>query len=86
MKIGSRYTFGEVQARHWEQLAEAVGLAKAPARRRILALAKSLPATAHRLQSEPASGFAGNAMVERITALVEHRCALTLRRFSEAAV
>ncbi|MCX8520376.1 MAG: type II toxin-antitoxin system HipA family toxin, partial [Rhodoferax sp.] len=85
MKIGSKYTFGEVQARHWEQLAEAVGLAKAAARRRILALAKSLPATAHRLQSEPASGFAGNAMVERITALLEHRCALTLRRFSEAA-
>ena len=84
MKIGSKYTFGEVQARHWEQLAEAVGLAKAPARRRILALAKSLPATAHRLQSEPASGFAGNAMVERITALLEQRCTLTLRRFSEA--
>jgi serine/threonine-protein kinase HipA len=43
MKIGSKYIFSEVQARHWEQLAAAVGLSKAQARKRILALAKSLP-------------------------------------------
>ena len=32
MKIGSKDKFSEVQARHWDQFAEAVGLSKAQAR------------------------------------------------------
>ncbi len=82
MKIGSKYKFSEVQARHWEQFAEGVGLSKAQAKRRILELAKSLPATAHKLQSAPGHDFAGNAVVERIIALIEQRCALTIRRLT----
>ena len=46
MKIGTKYKFSEVLARHWEQFAQAAGLAKAPSKRRILALARSLPAAA----------------------------------------
>ena len=46
MKIGSKYKFSEVQARHGEQFAEGVGFTKAQAKRRILELAKLLPATA----------------------------------------
>lgn len=83
MKIGSRYQFSEVQARHWEQFAEGVGLARAPAKRRILALAKSLPPTALELRSDPGHGFAGNTVVERIIALIEQRCALTIRRLTD---
>jgi len=83
MKIGSKYTFSEVQARHWGQFAEGVGLAKAQAKRRILELAKSLPPTAIELRSAPGLVFTGNAVVERIIALIEQRCALTIRRLTD---
>ena len=83
MKIGSKYKFSEVQARHWNQLAESVGLSKAQSKRRILELAKSLPPTANELRSAPRRGFAGNAVVERIIALIEQRCALTIRRLTD---
>jgi serine/threonine-protein kinase HipA len=83
MKIGSKYKFSEVQARHWEQFAEGVGFTKAQAKRRILELATLLPATARKLQSDPGSGFAGNAVVEQINTLIEQRCALTIRRLTD---
>jgi serine/threonine-protein kinase HipA len=85
MKIGSKYKFSEVQARHWDQFAEALGLGKAQARKRILALAKSLPPTARECQSDPGRGFAGHAVVESIVTLIEQRCALTIRRLSGKA-
>ena len=85
MKIGSKYKFSEVQARHWDQFADAVGLSKAQARKRILAFAKSMPTTARELQSDPAHGFTNHDMVEQIVSLIEQRCALTVRRLSEPA-
>lgn len=85
MKIGNKYKFSEVQARHWDQFAEDVGLSRAQTKRRILELAKSLPATARKLQSDPGHSFAGNAVVERIIALIEQRCALTIRRLTDPA-
>ena len=84
MKIGSKYKFSEVQARHWDQFAEGVGVTKAPAKRRILQLAKSLPTIARELQSAPGFSFARNAVVERVIALIEQRCALTIRRLTYA--
>ena len=83
MKIGSKYKFSEVQARHWAQFAQSVGLTKAQAIRRILELAKSLPATARKLQSDSGHGFAANAVVEQINVLIEQRCALTIRRLTQ---
>ena len=85
MKIGNKYKFSEVQARHWGQFAEDVGLSRAQTKRRILELAKSLPATARKLQSDPGHSFAGTAVVERIIALIEQRCALTIRRLTDPA-
>ena len=85
MKIGSKYKFSELQARHWLQFSEGVGLAKAQAKRRILELAISLPPTARKLESSPGHGFAGSGVVERLLALIEQRCALTIRRLSEPA-
>jgi serine/threonine-protein kinase HipA len=79
MKIGSKYKFSEVQARHWEQFAKDTGFTKAQAKRRILELATLLPATARKLQSDPVHRFAGNAVVEQINALIEQRSALTIR-------
>jgi serine/threonine-protein kinase HipA len=84
MKIGGKYRFSEVQARHWEQFAESAGLAKAPARRRILEMARALPAAARKLQADPSQRFAASPMVGRILTLVEQRCALTLRRLTES--
>ena len=85
MKIGSKYKFSEVEKRHWEQFAEGVGFTKAQAKRRILELAKLLPATARMLQSDPGHSFAGNAVVEQINTLIEQRCALTIRRLTDPA-
>ena len=85
MKIGSKYKFSEVQARHWEQFAKDTGFTKAQAKRRILELASLLPATARKLQSDPVHRFAGNAVVERINALIEQRCALTIRTLTDLA-
>lgn len=85
MKIGSKYKFSEVEKRHWEQFAEGVGLTKAQAKRRILELAKSLPAAARKLQSDPGHPFGGNAVVEKINTLIEQRCALTIRRLTDPA-
>ncbi|KGH24259.1 MULTISPECIES: HipA domain-containing protein [Comamonas] len=75
MKVGSKYKFSELEARHWEQFAEESGLAKAATRKRLQQLAKELPAAARKLQAAPSHG---NAIVQ----LIEQRCALTLRRLA----
>ena len=80
MKIGSKYKFSELEARHWEQFAEEAGLAKAATRKRLQQLANELPAAARKLQAAPPHGFAGNAVVTQIVQLIEQRCTLTLRR------
>lgn len=85
MKIGSKYKFSEVQARHWDQFADSVGLSKAQTKQRILALAKSLPAAAHKLQSNPNYNFSNNTVVEQIKTLIEHRCTLTIQRLTNTA-
>lgn len=85
MKIGSKYKFTEVQARHWEQFAEGIGMTKAQVKQRVVKLAKVLPVTARKLQSAPERGFAKNAVVEQINALIEQRCALTVRRLTDTA-
>ncbi len=85
MKIGSKYKFNVVCARDRDQFADSVGLAKAQTRKRILALAKSLPVTARQLQSDPRHEFSGDAVIERIVDLVERRCALTIRRLTDRA-
>lgn len=82
MKIGSKYKFSEVQARHWEQFAQSAGLGKASARKRILELAKALPGAARSVQQATHTPYVGNAVVERIVVLIEQRCALTVQRLS----
>lgn len=85
MKLGSKYKFSEVQARHWDQFAQEAGLSVAQARKRILELAKQLPLTARKLQSVPDSGFSGHLLVERIIALIEQRATLTILRLTAPA-
>ena len=79
MKLGSTYKFSEVQARHWEQFAQAAGLSKAQTKKRVLRMAQDLPGAARQLQALPP--FAGKSIVAKIVALIEQRSALTVRRF-----
>lgn len=49
MKIGSKYRFTEVQARHWERFASDAGLSPAQVKKRILDIAKRLPVLAQNM-------------------------------------
>lgn len=84
MKIGSKYKFSEVQARHWEEFAQDASLAKAATRKRLQTLATELPLAARKLQASAQHDFAANAVVEQIVSLIEQRSDLTLRRLAEA--
>jgi len=81
MKLGSKYKFTEVQARHWAQFAQAAGLSKAQTRKRVLNMAQELPLAARQLQASPA--FADQPIVVKIVAMIEQRSELTLRRLLE---
>ena len=80
MKLGSKYRFTEVQARHWEQFAVAAGLSVAQTRKRVLRMAHDLPGVARQLQASPP--FAGAAIIDKVGALIEERSALTARRLA----
>ena len=81
MKLGGKYKFSEVQARHWAQFADAAGLSKAQTRKRVLRLAQDLPTASRRLQASPA--YADQPIVAKIVALIDQRSALTARRLLE---
>ncbi len=83
MKIGSKYRFDEVQARHWDQFASSAGLARAQTRKRIGELARALPLAARKLQAAPGRDFAGVAVIEQIAGLIEERAGLTLKRMQD---
>jgi len=80
MKIGSQYKFSQVQARHWEQFAQAAGLSPAQVKKRILALARQLPAEAASLRSVFAMRNLDHDILGEIVSLIERRCQLTCKR------
>jgi serine/threonine-protein kinase HipA len=83
MKLGSKYLFTEVQARHWEQFAQAADLSKAQTKKRVLRMAHDLPGVARQLQAS--AQFTGQPVVDRIVSLIEQRSALTARRLLRGA-
>jgi serine/threonine-protein kinase HipA len=83
MKIGGKYKFSEIGAQYWEQFAQSIGMTKAQVKRRIVDLAKLLPATARKLQMDAKRNFAGSPVVEQINALIEQRCTLTIHRLTD---
>ncbi len=84
MKIGSKYRFTEVQVRHWEQLAELALLSYPQVKKRLLGMAHRLPNVAKATQiSMQLAGQDPHAIVSKIVALIEQRCALVIRRFSD---
>jgi serine/threonine-protein kinase HipA len=81
--LGSKYKFTEVQARHWDQFAQAVGLSPAQTRKRVLRMAHDLPAMARQLQmSDP---FCAQPITGRIVVLIEARAALMVTRLTASA-
>ena len=83
MKLGSKYKFSELHARHWDQFAEEAGLSKAQTRKRILGMASKLPEAAKQLQATKA--FVAEPLIDEIVRLVEERSALTIRRLNDEA-
>ena len=77
MKLGSKYKFTEVQARHWEQFAQAAGLSKAQTKKRVLQIAQQLPAVARSIQATPP--FAGQPIIDKMIDLMDQRTASTIR-------
>ncbi len=80
MKLGSKYQFADVQARHWDRFADEAGLSKAQTRRRVVRFAETLPTVARELISD--GRFARQPLLEKIVKLVEERSALAVRRLS----
>lgn len=82
MKIGGKYQFTEVHARHWEQFAQAAGLSPALVKKRILGLARQLPAQAKALHAEFSADGLDHAVLPQIVELIEYRCLLTSKRLA----
>jgi len=82
MKIGSKYKFSEVQARHWAQLATAAKLSPAQVKKRLLVIAKRLPSLALGTQADEEAQGSGPPVLGQIVTLIEQRCAPTIRRLT----
>jgi len=84
MKIGSKYRFDELHARHWGQMAEAAQLGAPQLKRRVLVIVGQLPHLAKGLQARFESKGWGHPIIAKIVTLIEERCATTANRFSLA--
>ncbi len=80
MKIGSKYKFSEVMARHWEQFAVDAALSPAQVKKRILDIARRLPDLAHATLAAFQGQGHHHPVIDQIVALIDQRCALTIRR------
>ena len=83
MKIGGKYRFTEVFPRHWIRFAESAGLSPAQAGKRILTIANRLPELAQKMKVSLQNKEMGHPLLSEITTLIENRCELTLKRFSD---
>lgn len=85
MKIGSKYKFSEVQTRHWVQFAAAASLSPAQVKKRILEIARRLPDLARTTQGAMDAEGNHHAIIGQIVALIDQRCALTIRRLTASS-
>lgn len=86
MKIGSKYKFTEVQARHWEQFATDCALSPAQVKRRILQIARRLPDLARATRATFELEGNSHPVIGLIVSLIAQRCALTIRHLTAAQV
>jgi len=82
MKIGGKYKFSEVMARHWEQFALDAALSPAQVKKRILDIARRLPDLARATQATFQNLGQIDSVIDQIVALIDQRCALTIRRLT----
>ena len=82
MKIGSKYKFSEVMARHWEQFATEAALSPAQVKKRILEIARHLPDLARATQATFLNQGNQHPIIDQIVTLIEQRCTLTIRRLT----
>ena len=82
MKIGSKYKFSEVMVRHWEQFALDAALSPAQVKKRILDIARRLPDLARATQAAFQGQGNHHPVIDQIVALIDQRCALTIRRLT----
>jgi serine/threonine-protein kinase HipA len=82
MKIGSKYKFSEVMARHWEQFATEAALSPTQVKKRILDIAKRLPGLARTTQAAFQEQSKGHPIIDQIVTLIDQRCALTVARLT----
>ena len=85
MKIGGKYRFTEVMARHWANFARDAGLSPAQVKRRILEIARRLPDLARDIQARLDAQGDSHPILGQIVALTAQRCDLTLRRLTAPA-
>jgi serine/threonine-protein kinase HipA len=84
MKIGSKYKFSEVEARHWAQFAADAGLSPALVKKRILDIARRLPELATATQAAFEAQGNGHPILAQIVTLIQQRCALSTRRLTSS--
>jgi serine/threonine-protein kinase HipA len=84
MKIGSKYKFSEVQARHWVQFAQDADLSPALVKKRILHMAKCLPGLAQATWVVMEKEGQAHPITGQIVTLIAQRCALTTQRLTAA--
>lgn len=84
MKIGSKYKFNEVQARHWEQFAFSSDINPTQTKKMIRDIAKTLPSMARNLCMDHRNGFAEQRIVKQIVALIEKRPELALTKLARS--
>lgn len=84
MKIGSKYRFHELHARHWVQMAQMAQLGAPQLKRRVLEIAGKLPHLAIGLQTQFEAKGWGHPIIAQICSLIEERCATTAGRSSLA--
>ena len=82
MKIGSQYRFAGIHARHWEQFAASTGLSPAQVKKELKRVAERLPEQVRIVRTEFLILSLSHPVISQISALIEDRCATTLRRLA----
>lgn len=82
MKIGSKYRFAELHARHWEQFATGAGLSPAQVKKELKRFAERLPEQVRLVRTEFLVTDLLHPVLSQISELIEDRCATTLRQLA----
>lgn len=80
MKLGGKYRFSELHARHWEKFAHEAGLSPSQLSKRVLDIARRLPQLAHQVRAGFIAKENDHPILAQIVLLIEQRCAMSVAR------